>query len=236
MTLPLYDTLGTMIDSVLAEAGLGVQGLSSDLKPQIVRYLQKAQKRLWMEYRFMRARTRIDVPLIVGQAFYDLPDAFDAGSIDTITATSVDGRNQWKLVAGIAQEDRARSAYSLSDCGEPSRYDVFEGRLEVIKPPTATGKATKLILEGYLGPAVLTEDEDRPTVDSEAMVMLAAIDLKSFKKQSISPQELAAVASYIEGCQNRNAVARPFTMGTGYLDPKEVRNFARRRWFNQRRP
>jgi hypothetical protein len=239
MALREMKTLGEMGAEVLDRCGMPA-ALSDDQLPQVYAFLREAQAWLWVKFANLRQRIMVDIPVIAGVSTYDIPDQFDAGSIEQLEAVDEDGV-RWRLDAGIRPEDR--SAYALSAAltsFEPCRYDIHDGDIEVLGVPGAT--IERLVVTGIAAQATLLEEGHRPTVDDEAMVRYAVAKLKSFKKQ-ISGQEyqveLAALADYVGDLDGSQGTGSSFLMGGEWTDPSEMPSSHRRDrpwWLANRRP
>lgn len=242
MPLDQYRPLDEMTAEVLARCGLGPMGeITRDLHPQVYAYLRQAQKELWQRYRWMRNATRWEIEAVEGETQYDLPDGCEPGCIDRVVAVAETGR-EWVLDGGIRPEDRTDAALEAADVGdEPSRYTIREGVLEVLDAPGDT--IEQLVIEGWLAPAPLREGTDRPTVDDEALVRYAVIELKKHKQQLSTSEARAEMTDLLEGyvadLAAGETVPEGFQLGSGYVDPMDdVPRRQRQRpwWLANRRP
>jgi len=242
MALDQYRTLPEMVSEVLIRCALGQMGeLNSDLHPQIKGYLRQAQRELWTKCRWLRLRTRQSITAIEDQTQYDIPDGFEPGSIDRVIAKDDDGR-EWPLIPGISPEDRTDAALTSAETGdEPSRWTVTDGILEVLDAPAAD--IAELIVEGWLAPGRLEAEEDRPSVDDEACIRYAVIELKKQKKMLTTAEARAERADLFEGyvadLDAGEAISSPMSLGTGYVDPMDKPPTSRRSrpwWQANRRP
>lgn len=239
MALREMMTLVEMRSEVLKRCALPVE-LSVDIHDQIDSFLRQAQKTYWNKFPALRTRTRRDITLTQSVTTYDLPDDFDAGSIYQVSAATNLGR-EWTLEPGIRPEDRSDAALSSSSAGdEPSRYEFVDGQLLVLRAPSAD--VTTLRILGHSAISLLTEEDDRPATDDEAMIQFSVIELKKFKKMltpSEARQEHADLEmGYVADVDGNQGQTDTFLMGGQYDDPNERPIFRRDRpwWLANQRP
>jgi hypothetical protein len=225
MALKEQPTLGEMIGEVLAGLNMGAQGvLTAELHPLIARNLRDAQAYLWSEYRWLQNRTKVSVELVANETDYDIPDAFDPGSIRNVYCRSNRGSNtmEWDLEAGIETRDRNLVVSEPSGDGIPYAYDIVERVIRVQPAPRGETPPTMWI-EMDTGVAPLIDDGERPSVDGRAMVMLATITTKESRRIPVGATEKAMLDRYVASQRTKQRPGRVFTIGTDYRHPMDPR-------------
>lgn len=242
MALRPMATLVEMTAEVLARCGLGVQGeLTVDLHPQIHGFLREAQKTYWQRFPQLRTRVRREITLTANIRHYDVPDDFELGSIEQVAVRTSDSM-EWTLQPGIRSSDRSLADQTATSSDhEPSRYDFYDGVIELMRAPSAN--VTTMVLTGHLGPAMLIADQARPTVDDEALIRCATIKLQKFKKHITGAEAAAEMAEleggYIADLDANQGTGETFLLGGQYDDPNEDPSPHRRDrpwWLANRRP
>lgn len=225
MALKEQPTLGEMVSEVLAGLNMGAQGvLTAELHPLIERNLRDAQAYLWSEYRWLQNRTKVEVELTANETDYDIPDTFDPGSIRNVYCRSNRSSStmEWDLAAGIETADRNMVISEPSGDGIPYAYDIVERVIRVHPAPRGTVPPT-MIVEMDAGLAPLIADEERPSVDGRAMIMLATITTKEGRRIPVGQTEKAMLDRYVASQRTKQRPGRVFTIGTDYrhpMDPK----------------
>jgi hypothetical protein len=225
MALKQQPTLGEMTSEVLAGLNMGAQGaLTAELHPLIARNLRDAQAYLWSEYRWLQNRTGVEVELTADETDYDIPDDFDPGSIRNIYCRSnrSSETTEWDLAAGIETRDRNMVIAEPSGDGIPYAYDIVDQVIRVHPAPRGDDPPT-MVIEMDTGLSPLTEDEQRPSVDGRAMVMLATITTKESRRIPVGATEKAMLDRYVASQRSKQRPGRIFTIGTDYRHPMDPR-------------
>ncbi len=179
MALPLSKTLDEIRRSVLIRTGMATAGsVPSRILAMIDEMIRSSHIELFTMFDWCRITTRLSQNLVEGQYQYDLPASLvSLGTISRVVITKSDGR-----VYDLVQDQRTdvkdnfghNPDWSIPN-GQPKFYRIIEGVLEMTPPPD-TNYST-ITIEALPGPSEMVANEDRATVDSEALIQRATIKI-----------------------------------------------------------
>jgi hypothetical protein len=180
MAIPLQPTFGDIRNAVAIRSNLARSGnLASNIKPLIDEFIRKGQRYIYIQFPWVRLDTRITMPLVAGQAVYDIPDEYHEGTIRTLGVISKDEAGdattlprEWRL-----QYDGMLDVRNLQRVpGRPQNWRIIDQAI-TLSPVPDDAWAT-LVIEGQLREATLANDADRVSVDGESLIEYATILLR----------------------------------------------------------
>jgi hypothetical protein len=188
-----YRTLSELTAEVMDRLGFASIGSgAANYKPTIHRYLQDAQSQLLDRFNDMlREDVYLDDLTVVGETLYDLVEHCDPDRINKLLVRRTDNDSWCELKRGIPSAHRGDSSYT----GEPYRYDVRYGttntaQVELFPIPD---QVYQWGYEFNRNAERFTRDEDRTSVDSDLVMLLALANASEFY-QLPNAQSIAAQA------------------------------------------
>lgn len=166
-----------------------------NLSAIVTSFLQDAQRQLYRRYSALRTERFYRWTMVAGERFYDLPDNDDvcAKELDAYRITWVgveDLNGTWyPLTEGI----NPTLYTNVSRQGLPARYEVRQC-IEVLPAPD---QAYTLRVKGHFGLEAFAADDDKTTIDDQAVFLLALGQAKLHYKQQDGQNYLTQAASYM---------------------------------------
>lgn len=223
-----FDTLATLRQRLMVRLGFAAQ-LSAPPPgmPELLdSFLQEAQTLIYTRHPSARTERIFTWSVVEGERFYDLP-ANDEGqggppecsrrlNPDRITWAGIERDTRWYTLAyGIDPV-----LYTNDRTGWPSRYEV---RQCIELWPLPDDSTMKLRIKGHFGLDPFVDDEDRTTVDSTLVFLLALANAKAHYGQPDAGNyvgqferhmvEIIAgthrTARYIPGMRSRESAVEP---------------------------
>lgn len=159
-------------------------------------FLQSANRMAYEQYPVLRTRRFFTWDLVQGVKFYDL-DANEDECTKRLNPLKIewvglsDGQNWWRpLICGIRPE-----FYSWVDVeGFPTHYEIRQC-IEVWPAPASSDY--RLRIKGDFGLEAFSEDTDKPTVDDEAVFLMALARAKAHYGQPDAANYEADARRYI---------------------------------------
>jgi len=172
--------------------------------------LTDAQEQLYRRYSMFQAERYFSWPLQAGRALYDLPENDEECDkrIDArkVTWAGVERDGAWvPIECGIPPELR-----SHEQAGWPQRYEIRQC-IEVWPRPDET--RGRLILKGSFGLQPFADDGDYPTVDDQAVFLLALANAKAQFQQPDAMNYTAQLETLINGLVAGSHHARTYVPG-----------------------
>lgn len=188
-----YRTLSELIAEVMDRLGFASQGSgAANFAPVITRYLQDAQNQLIDRFNDMlREDVYLDDLTVVGETLYDLVEHCDPDRVSKVLIRRSDNESWCELARGIPSAHRGDQSYTR----EPYRYDIRYGtsntaQIELFPIPD---QVYQFGYEFNRNAERFTRDEDRTSVDSDMVALLALANASEFY-QLPNAQSIAAQA------------------------------------------
>jgi hypothetical protein len=179
MALPLSKTLDEIRRAVFIRTGMATAGsVPSRILLMVDEMIRSSHVELFTMFDWCRLLTRMSQNLVVGQKQYDLPaSVVSLGTITRVVITKSDGRvydlNQNPQT--VVQNNYGHNPDGTIPNGQPKWYRVIEGVLEITPPPDEL--YTAITLEVIPGPSEMVANDDRATVDPEALIQRSTIKI-----------------------------------------------------------
>lgn len=173
MALPPKRTLGEMRAELQTRLGFGMSGQAGIVNsPIMASFLRSAQEQLYSQFEWRELMSSKEELTGVDQALYDYPDGCN---IERITRVAIWDGGQWcPLTEGISIEDR-----SIDVLDRPLKYERF-AQMELWPVPRAQFNMRR----EYVQPlARFTEDNDRTSIPSEIVFLMALANAKAHYRQ-----------------------------------------------------
>ncbi|HHA2761850.1 TPA: hypothetical protein ACOEQU_000160 [Stenotrophomonas maltophilia] len=183
------ETLGELRMSLMLRLGFAAQANNPPpgMKPLLNDILRRAQKTLFRrptgEFRNERW---FSWPLVAGQRLYDYPDNDEKNAPQSCPATldprkvTWVGRERDGVWSEMHEGINPRSYTTNELTGLPQRYE-FRNCIEIYPAPDET--LGNLVVKGYFGLNRFTNDDDKSTIDSEIVFLLALANAKQHYRQ-----------------------------------------------------
>lgn len=175
-------TLKQLRDNMIRRLGWGamVNNPPPGVTDMLNSFLQDAQELLYRRYTVLRTERFFSWPLVAGVRMYDLPQNQEVCTkkLDPRKLTWVGTRYDdvwYELRSGIRPE-----LYSHQVTGHILRYEIRQC-IEVW--PVPQDDEGELIIKGHFGLEPFTEDDDKTTIDSLPVFLLALGNAKSYYGQ-----------------------------------------------------
>lgn len=177
MALDIEVTLGEARASVLARCNMAAQGnQSAAFYPIADEFIRSAQREIYKQGEWPGLNKIAYIPLIPEQAVYDWPDDAPIGRITSVFVETDEG-DMYQLDPGLrVNERRTSNDIDNEGGGDPLLYRYESRELHIA--PSPSDKYVQMGIEYIQGLTTLVEDEDRLTVDSEAVIRLATVFLR----------------------------------------------------------
>lgn len=159
-------------------------------------FLADAQRLLYRSYKELRTERFFKWTMGIGQRYYGIQNNEDGclRKLDPYKVTWVgfqDLNLAWyPLVKGIDPVLYTRAQITV---GWPSNYEI-RSCIEIFPAPRAN---YTLFVRGHFGLDPFTDDEDRTTIDDEAVFLMALGNAKAHYKQQDSAQVLSQALGYV---------------------------------------
>ncbi len=220
-------TLAQLRGRLMARLGYGAQAANPPPGMAVLLndFLQSAQEALYRRYDVLRTERFFSWPLEVGVRLYDLAANAETCTkeIDPrkLTWVGIERDGIWSpLVAGIPPE-----LYSHDVTGRPERYEVRQC-IEIWPAPEETNG--NLVMKGRFGLEAFAADEDKTTIDSEMVFLLALANAKAHYGQSDANNYVAQLETMMQNLVAGAHQTRRYVPGrkppgdTVYVQPRPL--------------
>lgn len=152
---------------------------SPDDIPSLRRTINRVMQSVWLSHDWPHLRTDFPpINLVAGQRFYDYPAQLDPDRVERVEVF-------WSGYYTLAERGITREDYNAHDPEQDDRsspvykWDIrFTGVKEQIEVwPLPDGSVQKLHMRGIYACPTLVNDADRCPLDSEVVLLFAAIEL-----------------------------------------------------------
>lgn len=251
MALALQPTLSEIVAEVLNALGEGGSGVASaGTTVQCQTMARRAQAKLYQEAAWVINRIRFSTVLtgstqITGTQTIDWPDNVPVGHITRVSATRVsDPRIEWQIHAGITSDDRSTwnfGGFSPSTF-TPFKYDFLNGQIELGPVNEAD---VNIYVQADQMPSPLKVENDRASVDGEAIIRLTEILLRNAiggEYRQAVPALMSEYSEYLDSIKPKQGSGRTIVPGSQWAidDPARPSNWVttrQRHWmWRDRRP
>lgn len=212
-------TLETMVRDLRLETGRNPnRNVGKDEYDSLAYIIRRTQRVLYEGFTWPFLRVRVDIPLVQGQRYYDVPSSIN---FDRIISFRGDGNEQWKKIhRGI---DMYHYDLFDSDEGETSypveRWDLWDTgsgeQLEFWPMPDQSGETIRIRAYRKLGD--LISDNDVCTLDPDLIVLYAAAEVLSSQDREKSRKKMGLADKLFRDLKG-NAISTEdgsFKMGGG---------------------
>jgi hypothetical protein len=182
-------------------------------------FLRSAQRQLYNKpaYQALRTERFFTWTMVPGRRLYDLPDNDDTCNKVLnpykLTWVGVEDLNLtwYNLVDGIPPEFYT----SINYTGIPERYEIRQC-IEVFPAPA---EAYKLRIKGQFGLTAFTDDDDKTTIDSEAVFLWALGKAKAHYGQPDAASVLQDAVDYVKSLISGTHGTKRYVPGTSPATP-----------------
>ena len=211
MPQPLPATLSEMRASVMTRSGLStVNDVNARHRSLIDEFLRKAQRYIYLKATWARMRRAASFASQDEVTDYDIPDDTTVGGIYRLVIVDVDGVEDQLVYDDVAD----LQALTLSAKGKPQYYRIIDDVIRVLPKVDAAAYPTFRI-EYELAPQPLVNDQDRPAVDSEAMVQHATMAMRSHMGIEEDPKmKMLELQEYLELLKQQVNPGRMYSMAS----------------------
>ena len=222
MALPLEQTMADVRQAVFRRCGIATSGgLTTERNAIVNEQIKRVNSILFMRFEWTRRMIETDVALTANLATYDIPDDCEPGRIARLMALDADGREY-----EIINDDRiaVRRAMVASDSGQPVFYS-WMNEVITLRPAPNTEWVT-LRFTYVPRAATLVVDNDRMSVDSEAVIQGATVACKRLWDigGSVS-REIKEHDAYVMGLRDISKTPEMFNIASEQLgDGRGARN------------
>lgn len=182
-------TLAELRKRLMYRLGFAAQAANPPpgMKEMLADFLQSAQVALFRRPNGeFRTERWFSWPLVAGQRLYDYPDNAEQTGPNPCTAV-IDprqvtwvGRSRDGVWAEMREGINPRGYTSNDISGLPQRYE-FRNCIEIYPAPDVT--SGDLVIKGKFGLGRFVEDDDKTTIDSEIVFLLALANAKQHYRQ-----------------------------------------------------
>lgn len=187
-------------------------------------FLQGAQNSLFLDYKALRTERFFKWTMVVGQRFYELADSdavdcdalLDPNKVSWVGFEDLNGA-WYRMERGI---DPGLYTQALTTTGYPERFEI-RSCIELYPAPQS---AMTLWVKGHFRLAPLTTEDDRTTIDSELVFLLALGRMKQDRGKPDAGAVLKDADRYLQRLvATTHAVARYVPRGFESARPLMVR-------------
>ena len=194
MALPVPSTLLELRHRLAKRLGLGAQvEVNEALRDQLTEHLRSAFHYISDEAPFAALQVRRTIALTNAQHTYDIPDDILPGNIHRATILS-DENYEYELHYGITPGQRSidridsGGTTDTDNASLPVRWVVENGMLALYPAPD-TSDYTHLVLYAKATPTEPREDNDRPQLDAEALLLAAEVTFNTLLRRPTQAAE-----------------------------------------------
>lgn len=205
----LIKTLEAIVADVRRETGRSPdRNFGIDEYDSIKYLVQREQRRLWWDYQWRFLRKKVDLALVAGQRYYDMPGGI---SFERVTDVRLHFGNQWiPLVMGIDETDyslydsdndqRANPALKWDMIDTSANPDVPAPQIE-IWPIPVDAQNTRWTGIAELG--IFVGDNDNCTLDAMLLTLFAAAKVNPADKDLLAAAN--KLLKTMEGSEQRRS-------------------------------
>jgi hypothetical protein len=210
-------SLGELIDDVRAESGHSLQAnLGVSMRDQIIKVLQRQQKRLWEDHDWTFLRVNRDIVVQAGQRYYNLPTDITLERVERVEFKYGD---RWVDVGyGIGRvqldqfdSDKGIRAYPVE------RWQEYENdQIEVWPVPSQNGSAEYsqglFRVTGIRKLRRLVDDSDVADLDDTLLTLYSAAEILAREKSADAGLKLQMAEKHYARIKGRNSKSGTFSM------------------------
>lgn len=226
--MPRGVSLGTLLDNLRNEAGLSsLVSLSINQKPQMIRLLQRTQRRLYFAYDWPFKHVTADKLSVAGQRYYDFPATIDP---EKAVRLAYKFGSQWiPIPRGITP-----AHYSAFDSDNGSRntpmqrWEFYGGAgVQYEQWPvssingTANGNGTMRWSGVKVLSPLVNENSDTCEIDSDIIVLFAAAEMLAGRDAKDAAAKLQAAKDMLRDAKGDLKKRQQTAMGSGQSNSEQ---------------
>lgn len=156
-------------------------------------FLQDAQEQLYFRYDTLRTERWFTWQTSIGSRFYDVPiDCLESLNFRKITGAYLqDGETWYPLQAGIDP-----LLFNITANGLPTNYELRK-YVEIFPAPDSADYLIRL--KGHIGLLKFTDNDDRTTIDSRPVFLMALANAKAHYGQPDAGNYIGQLETLIRG-------------------------------------
>lgn len=210
MAKRLQPTLAEIRSSILIRCGLSTAGSVPAASQAIVdERIRSAQEQLYLLHPQVARTVDGTIALSANETDYDIPDDTDEANIGFVGVRRVTSGEVLELEEGFTTEE----ATTYSDTASmPLRYKFIDGVLRIHPTPDVT-EYDVLCLTYRTVPTPLVDDDERISIDAEALRMFAEIQMKEHFGGVDTLALRTDLGRYLDGIKSKQSSGAGFQMG-----------------------
>lgn len=202
-------TLAQVRRSVRVRASLDSYHDAPSMYDMVVdEYIRASHRRLSAEFPWLRTYLRSEQVIIPEHTRYAIPDRMTVRGFVSVLVRHTE-RGEYALRAGMSTGER-RLAERPSSGSAPEMYRVIEREIEI--QPAPDDRYTHVIIEGYLE-GTPREDTDLISIDEEALVMSATLDVQQHYGMPVTELEILRFSRYLDRTRGEQSIGDGFVFG-----------------------
>lgn len=226
--MPRGVSLGTLLDNLRNEAGLSsLVSLSINQKPQMIRLLQRTQRRLYFAHDWPMKHITADKLAVAGQRYYDFPATMDP---EKAVRLSYRFGTQWiPIPRGITPAHY--SAFDSDNGARNSplqRWEYYGGAANVQFETwpissingTLNGDGT-MRWSGVKVLSQLVNDDDTCEIDSDILVLFSAAEMLAGRDAKDAAAKLQAAKDMLRDTKGDMKKRQQTAMGAGQSNSEQ---------------
>jgi hypothetical protein len=210
MAKRLQPTLAEIRSSILIRCGLSTSGSVPAASQAIIdERIRSAQEQLYLLHPQVARTVDGTITLSANETDYDIPDDTDEDNIAFVGVRRSSDGEVVQLDQGFTTEE----ATTFSDTASmPLRYKFIDGVLRIHPTPNVT-EYDVLCLTYRTVPTPLVDDDERISIDAEALRMFAEIQMKEHFGGVDTMPLRADLGRYLDGIKSKQSDGTGFQMG-----------------------